>query len=75
VWPHVTSDGTAFINVSGATITLEFDVRVNSNGVFEFFLLHNQVLNTAGWFCISNLSLSVYISTLLVIRSTWVTLV
>jgi hypothetical protein len=42
-WPHVTSDGTAFINVTGATITLEFDVRVNSKGTFEFFLLHNQV--------------------------------
>jgi hypothetical protein len=43
-WPHVTSDGTAFINVTGATITLEFDVRVNSKGKFEFFLLHNQVV-------------------------------
>jgi hypothetical protein len=42
-WPHVTSDGTAFINVTGAVITLEFDVRVNSKGAFEFFLLHNQV--------------------------------
>ncbi len=43
-WPHVTSDGTAFINVTGATITLEFDVRVNAHGAFEFFLLHNQVM-------------------------------
>jgi hypothetical protein len=42
-WPHVTSDGTAFINVTGASITLEFDVRVNTKGKFEFFLLHNQV--------------------------------
>jgi hypothetical protein len=62
-WPHVTSDGTAFINVTGATITLEFDVRVNSKGTFEFFLLHNQVLHLILYFasfCDTKLKPSVY---------------
>ena len=55
LWPHVTSDGTAFINVTGATISLEFDVRVNAKGTFEFFLLHNQVFVFTGFCGLCNL--------------------